>query len=118
MTAAILKKFIFHNKLFSLLCSCRFSPRWVKNFSLQLFRSPGILFRLFLVGEYWKILLRSFQGFSGVFSAFWYFVQTFSSARFFCFGPSSSPKLLVPLRLYGQFNIQGQSLATTTKPAF
>src|SRR2546429_2537832 len=60
------KKFIFRNKLFSLLCSCRFSPRWGKIFSLQLFRSPGILFHLFLVGEYWKIFLRLFQGFSGV----------------------------------------------------
>ena len=33
------------------------------------------------------------------------------------FGPSSSWKFLVPLRLYGRYNIQDQSLATTTKPA-
>jgi hypothetical protein len=33
------------------------------------------------------------------------------------FGPSSSPKLLVPFRLYCRYNIQGQSQATTTKPS-
>src|SRR5436305_2103949 len=61
------KKFIFHNKN-SFPCSAPavFPHGGGKFFSLQLFRSPGILFRLFLVGEYWKILLRLFQGFSGV----------------------------------------------------
>src|SRR2546429_84336 len=91
------KKFIFHNKkFFSLLCFCRFFPQWGKIFLSSFFIIPVYFFVWFLVCKYWKIFLWSFQDFSGVFSTFWSFLQTFSSVRSLGFGSSSSPKFLVP----------------------